>query len=164
MIELRDFIHDDAQTLQRLANNPKVSRYLVDIFPYPYTDTDAEWWITTGSKQGITKVILHNGEFVGSVAAVRRTHEQRHMASVGYWLGEPFWGQGIAATALQQLTEEVFATTDIQKLSAGVFSPNTASMRVLEKAGYHREAILKKAILKPEGLLDEHIFVRFRDM
>jgi ribosomal-protein-alanine N-acetyltransferase len=35
-------------------------------------------------------------------------------------------------------------------------------MRVLEKAGFHQEAILKKSLVKEGKLFDEHIFVKFR--
>ena len=162
MITLRDFLEEDLDTLVLYANNKKVSRYLVDTFPYPYTDADAQWWISKGSKEGITKVIIHNGAFVGSVGAIPKSYEKRYEASIGYWLGEPFWGQGIATIALQMLTEEIFSTTDIIRISAGVYSPNRASMRVLEKAGYEYEALLKKSIFKNNELYDEHIYSKFR--
>ncbi len=66
MITLRDYEKSDTVRLALLANNKKVSRYLVDTFPFPYTQQDAEWWIETGAKANgaITKVIQGRGCWV----------------------------------------------------------------------------------------------------
>ncbi len=162
MVVLREFDQSDAPKLVELANNLNVARYLVDTFPHPYTDEDAKWWVSTGSKSGITKVIQYNGEFVGSVGAMPDINERRFSASIGYWVGQPFWGKGIASQALSILTNEVFATTDIIRISASVYHPNRASMRVLEKSGYVREAVLKAAVFKNDEFYDEHVFVKFK--
>ena len=60
------------------------------------------------------------------------------------------------------MTEELFSTTNICRICASVYSPNVPSMRVLEKAGYNKEAILKRSILKNGQYYDEHVFVIFR--
>jgi RimJ/RimL family protein N-acetyltransferase len=59
-----------------------------------------------------------------------------------------------------QMTDWIFANTTILRLFAGVFETNPASMRVLEKAGYKLEAIHRKAIIKNDQVLDEHLFVK----
>ena len=105
-------------------------------------------WLETGSGAGITRVITKNDEFVGSVGAIPKTNEKRYQTSIGYWLGEAFWDQGIAVEALVMLTDDIFSTTAIIKLFAGVYSPNKVSMRVLQKADYDQVIVLKKAILK----------------
>ncbi|MCL6270619.1 GNAT family N-acetyltransferase [Sansalvadorimonas sp. 2012CJ34-2] len=163
MIELRDFSQDDIESLVKNANSASISRYMLDTFPYPYTCEDAEWWISTGSKIGIHKAIIHDNQFAGTVGLKSKTAEKRFEAEIGYWLGELHWGKGIAAQAVKLLTEYAFDNTHIQRISAGVFSPNTASMRVLEKAGFHKEAILKQSIYKNNEFYDEHLFVKFRE-
>jgi len=67
-IELRDYNSADIETLVSLANNERVSRYLIDTFPCPYTRSDAEFWISNGSKQNdaVTKVICKDGAFAGT--------------------------------------------------------------------------------------------------
>ncbi|MGI9278038.1 MAG: GNAT family N-acetyltransferase [Endozoicomonas sp.] len=162
MIELRELNESDIEPLVRNGNNKKVSRYLVESFPSPYTRENAEWWVSTGCQAGINRAILWHGEFAGVVGATPGTLEQRKQASIGYWLGEPFWGKGIAAEAVKQLSKEIFETTEVVRLFAGVFSPNKASMRVLEKAGYSEEAVLKKAAYKDDCFYDEHIFTQYR--
>jgi RimJ/RimL family protein N-acetyltransferase len=160
MMELRDFIENDKSCLQKLANNKNVAKYLTDTFPSPYTNQDAEWWISVGCKNGINKVIELNGSFVGSVGASFGKNERRYSAVVGYWLGEQYWGQGIASKALNLLTEDIFSNTEIVRLSAWVFSPNLASMRVLEKSGFKLEGILNNSIYKNGEFYNEHIYAR----
>src|SRR5690606_11757080 len=126
------------------------------------TRDDAMWWLNEGCKNGITLAIEHEGKFAGGIGAIPNQHEKRFSAAVGYWLGEPFWGKGIATQALKLFTEELFATTPLVRLYAGVYTPNTASMRVLEKAGYHREAILAKAAFKNGVFYDEYVFAKVK--
>lgn len=57
----------------------------------------------------------------------------------------------------------VFERFDIVRLQAGVFASNPASMRVLEKCGFVREAVLRDAITKNGIVMDEVMHVRFRD-
>jgi RimJ/RimL family protein N-acetyltransferase len=159
---LRNYYEKDHDCLQRLANNQNVSKYLTDTFPFPYTRHDAEWWISTGCKNGINKVIEWDGEFVGAVGASVQNDERRFSAVVGYWLGEPYWGKGIAYRALNLFTDEMFNTTEVVRLFAGVFSPNTASIRVLEKSGYQLEAILKKAVYKNGDFIDEYVYAKLK--
>ena len=162
MIKLRSFNNGDIPALIKNANNSKISRYLRDTFPYPYTEQDAEWWISKGSRQGINRAIIYQGDFAGTIGVTPFKGEKRHLGEIGYWLGEPFWGKGIAARAVQILTREVFETTNLQKLTAGVYSPNKASIRVLQKAGYIQEAVLKRNIIKNNEFYDEHVLVKFR--
>ena len=158
MITLRDYLNSDISALVSLANNQNVSRYMTTDFPFPYTIEDARWWISEGSKQGTTKVIEYNSQFIGSVGVHPKLAEKKRTAIIGYWLGEPYWGQGFAPEALKKLTSHVFASTDIIRLEASIYSPNKNSMKVAEKAGYHCEAVLKKAIYKNNEFYDEHIY------
>ena len=162
MIELRDFSENDVEDLVRNANNNKVSKYLTELFPYPYTIEHAEWWISTGSKSGIQKAIIHEGKFVGSTGITIGQSIRTREGVIGYWLGEEYWGLGIATHAIKAMTDYAFKNTDIVRISAGVFSPNTGSMRALEKAGYELEAVLKKSIYKDDNLFDEYLYVKFR--
>ena len=164
MIALREYIDSDLDRLVSLANNQNVSRYLAHTFPYPYTKVDGEWWIRTGSKQNgaIARVIEYEGLFVGSVGINPQTGWRDHLGEIGYWVAEDHWGKGIATAALRQMTEFGFTTRQFRKLYAPVLSPNIASMRVLEKCGYTREAILKAEVQKGGIYFDIHHFVQHR--
>jgi ribosomal-protein-alanine N-acetyltransferase len=165
MILLREYADSDLERLVHLANNENVARYLVYIFPHPYTTTDAEWWIGCGSKQNgaITRVIEFQGLFVGSVGITPQSGWRDHIAEIGYWVAEDYWGKGIATAALRQMTNYGFTNRHFQKLCAPVLAPNIGSMRVLEKCGYQREAILKGEVQKKGTYFDIHHFVRHRE-
>jgi len=162
MITLRQYKESDAERLVELANNAAVSRFLVDTFPYPYTMEDAQWWISTGCHDGIMRLIEKDGVFVGAVGALFGKDEKRKQFGIGYWLGEPYWRQGIAAKALTLFVDELFATTDVERLQAWVYSENIASARVLEKAGFTRDAVLRNALYKHGKLYDELVYSRLR--
>src|SRR5439155_1050682 len=90
--------------------------------------------------------IVVDGSGVGGIAAEPGEGERRRSAEVGYWLGEPFWGRGIATEALRAVTDYAFATFDVIRLEAGVFGWNPASARVLEKVGYTLEGRMRQAV------------------
>lgn len=157
-MKLRKFEESDVSRLVSLADDLEVSRYMTTAFPYPYTTEDAVWWVQEGSKQGMVRAIESEGLLVGCVGAQPLPFEHSRTANIGYWLGREYWGRGLAARALSLLTEQIFQETEIVRLQASVYSPNIASMRVLEKAGYRQEAILAQAIFKHNQFYDEYIF------
>ena len=163
MITLRDYEKSDAARLVLLANNRNVSKYLVYTFPYPYTQSDADWWIETGSKanQAITKVIQYHEEFVGSVGITPQVGWKNHVAEIGYWLGEAYWGQGIATEAVRLMTHYATARLSYKKLFAPVLGPNKASMRVLEKCNYELEGILKYEVSKDKKYFDTYHYATY---
>lgn len=162
MIKLREYTISDIEPLLALANNKKVSRYLVYTFPYPYTRADAEWWVTTGATAdgAIPRVIEYQGEFIGSVGITLQAGWRDHLAEIGYWLGEPYWGQGIATSAVQMMTEYAFSGLKLQKLYAPILAPNTASMRVVKKCGYKLEGVLKREVYRNGQYYDIHHFAK----
>lgn len=162
MITLRDYAETDIESLLVLANNKQVSRFLVYTFPYPYTRADAEWWLSTGVKaEGtVTKAIEYNGDFVGSVGLTLQVGWRDHLAEIGYWLGAPYWGKGIATQVAQQMTDYAFSDLKLQKLYAPILAPNKASMRVVEKCGYELEGVLKREVLKDGQYYDIHHYAK----
>jgi len=157
---LRGWQPADAQSLQQQADNKNISNYLFDRFPYPYTIMDAEKFIS--DQQGRNPVtnfaIIINNKVAGGIELKPGTDIYRKTASLGYWLGEIFWGRGIMTEAVKRMTSYAFEKFGIIRLQAGVNGNNIASMRVLEKAGFKKEAILKSAIIKNGEILDEHLF------
>jgi len=65
-------------------------------------------------------------------------------AELGYYIAEPYWGQGHGTRAVKQICEMVFETTDIIRVFAEPFARNLGSCRILEKAGFQLEGILRK--------------------
>ncbi len=85
---------------------------------------------------------------VGSIGAVLGEDVERCSAEVGYWLGERYWGRGIATRALVGFTGYAFATYEVERLFAVPLAANTASCRVLEKAGYWLEGRMRRSAVK----------------
>jgi len=159
-VVLRDFCENDIESLVLFLNNENVTKFLTSRIPQPYSFDDAKWWVNTGSKEGFTKAIEVNRKFVGTIRVTAGQFESNRSAEIGYWLEENSWGKGIATEAVMEMTEYVFTKTNIVRLYAPVFSPNKASMRVLEKCGYQLEGILKMAIFKNDVFLDEHLYAK----
>lgn len=147
---LRAWRRGDESSLVRHANNRNVWLNLRDRFPHPYTAADAEAWIGTASAESPVAnfAIVLADEAVGGIGLTPGTDIFRHSAEIGYWLGEPFWGRGIATEAVRAVTAYAFEYFDVCRLEAGVFEWNPASMRVLEKVGYVREGRARLGVTK----------------
>ncbi len=115
------------------------------------------------SSFGLLLAIDVDGVAVGGIAVTLLDDVYRRTAEIGYWLGEPFWGRGIVTDAVAAVVPVVFERFAIVRLQAGVFANNPASMRVLQKCGFVREAVLRDAITKNGVVMDEVMHARFRD-
>ena len=162
---LRRWRRSDRDTLIHYANNRSVWRNLRDQFPSPYSLADAEHWIREAAAlQPQTHfAIAVDGAAVGAVGLHLKKDVRRLSAEIGYWLGEEFWGRGIATEAVRAVTGHAFACFDVVRVYAGAFEWNDASMRVLEKAGYTREARLRKAITKDGRTIDLMLYAIVRE-
>ena len=152
----------DAEAVVRHANNANVARQLRDRFPHPYTRADAQGFLKAAVSAADTSnlAIEVDGEAVGAVGYVIGTDVERYSAEIGYWLGEAYWGRGIATEALMLVTAHVFASANLLRLFALPFADNAGSIRVLEKAGYVREAILRSSSVKFGQPRDQVLYAR----
>jgi ribosomal-protein-alanine N-acetyltransferase len=163
---LRRWRPEDKASLILHANNRRVWRNLRDLFPHPYTKADADHWLrfaTVEDQAPWTFAVEVSGQAIGGISLVRHGDVEIHTAELGYWLGEAFWGRGIATAAVRAITAAAFEHTDIYRVYADVFAWNPGSMRVLEKAGYHREAVLLRAAFKDGTLVDRVVYALTRD-
>lgn len=157
---LRGFRFGDEVSLQENANNVAVWRNLRDSFPHPFSINDAISWISLNKTNQIPSnlAITIDDKVIGGIGIVQQTDIYRLNAEIGYWLGEPYWNKGIMTEAVIAMVDYTFANFRILRIYASVFDYNIASMRVLEKAGFHKEAVHQKAIIKNGEILDEHLF------
>ena len=156
---------EDAESIAELANDEEISARMSDIFPYPYTVADAITWsrIANSSEPVTNFSIVIDGKAVGGIGVHLMEDTSRYTAKIGYWIGRPYWGRGIVTEALKLMTRYAFENFEINRLQATVYEGNTRSSRVLEKAGYEREAKLKKAIYKRGQLYDKLIYSKRKD-
>lgn len=162
---LRHFYPEDAPRLAQLADNPRVARFLKDRFPHPYRLEDANGWIalTQSETRPCNFAIEWRGELVGGAGLVPLQDVHSGTAEIGYWLGEPYWGLGIAAKAVKMLVAYAFDDLLFIRVQAGVFAENTASMRVLEKNGFVREAVMRKHVRKNGVVMDAVLYAKLRN-
>ena len=154
---LRELLDSDLQKLSEYANNKKVAINLRDAFPNPYTLEDAKRFkaMIETRKPKTFFAIEFKGEYVGNISLLMGTDVYRRSAELGYFIGEPFWNQGIATAAVKIITNWGFNNLDIVRIHTGVFDFNKASQRVLEKCGYIKEAVFKKSVCKNNMIYDE---------
>ncbi len=163
---LRPWQEGDEESLVRHANNRKIWRNVRDVFPHPYTHTDAVQWIKSQKPNAHAPVtnfaIVVDGAAVGGIGLMLKEDVHRRSIEIGYWLGEEYWGRGIVTEAVGAVTKYAFANFDVCRVFAGVFEWNIPSMRVLEKNGYKLEARLEKAVTKEGQCIDEFIYAIVR--
>jgi RimJ/RimL family protein N-acetyltransferase len=162
---LRPWRRGDQAALVAHANHRDVWINLTDIFPHPYRKEDADEWIArveADASGSLSLAIVVGEEPVGGIGVVRLSDVYRFTADVGYWLGPSVWGKGYATEAVRAVSEHAFAETDLERLQARVFEWNPASCRVLEKAGFTREARLRRATFKDGRLIDAWLYSRTR--
>ena len=160
---LRPWRSRDLGPLVQHANNANVSRYLRDRFPYPYTRKDGRGFlsmVTAGAGDDTKMAIEVDGEAVGGIGVIRGSDIERFSAELGYWLGEAYWGRGIGSEAVGLFTADVFARLNLLRVFAVAASANVASARVLEKAGYQQEGVLRSAAVKFGQPHDQLMYAR----
>lgn len=160
---LRRWRTRDLASLIRHANNANVSRYLRERFPYPYTRRDARAFLASASSSGSddTRMAIDvEGEAVGGIGVIIGTDIERYTAEIGYWLGEDHWGRGIVTEAVTMFSEDVFERLNLLRLFAVAAVANVGSARVLEKAGYEREAVMRSAAVKFGEPNDQLLYAR----
>ncbi len=135
-LTLRPPISSDADQIALLAANYAVSS-MVGRMPYPYTRSDADDFILYTEKERTTGrsfvFALVDHDLIGMMGLDDITHDS---AELGYWVGEPHWGQGFASEAAQCVVNFGFTELNLQMIRAAHFLENGRSRRVLEKLGF----------------------------
>ncbi len=133
-----------------------------DHIPHPYTYQDAETFIAAQDELMPVQnfAILSGGEVAGGIGIMLKSDVYRMNVELAYWIGEPYWGKGLASESVRLMTEYVFETFSINRIVAEVWEYNKASMRVLEKNGYFLETVARKGVLKNDFLIDNYIWVK----
>lgn len=165
LITLRALTDLDQDRLAVLCNNKKIWDNLRDILPFPYTSQNAAEFIQICRNENprTTFAIELKGELAGCIGLVLQTDVYRFGAEMGYWIGEPYWGQGIATKAVEMVTDYGFNRLGLARIYTGVFDFNKASQRVMEKSGFKLEGIFKNSVVKNGKLMDEYRYARVNE-
>lgn len=165
--KIREWKIEDANNLAQMLNNKKIQNNLRDGLPYPYTTKDAEEYITSMLSSDKTKTfafaIIVDDKVVGSIGVFRCENIHFRTAEMGYYIGEPYWGKGLGTSAVKQVCNYIFLHTDIIRIFAEPFAYNTASCRVLEKAGFQFEGVLRSNAIKNGQIIDMKMYSRIKE-
>jgi RimJ/RimL family protein N-acetyltransferase len=138
--------------------------------PFPYTETDADWWINhvadTTQKYGrsLTWAIRNSqGDLIGCIGFHDFDLGKSHQAELGYWLAKPFWNQGIMTQTVKKVSEFGLSEFGLIRITAHVFAFNLGSARVLEKAGYQYEGLLRKNYKKDGRIFDAKLYAKVQE-
>lgn len=143
---LRAFAPADVPRLVALAGNYEVARNTLNI-PHPYGEEDARRWVRITQENfaqqtgyAFAVALKATGDFIGGIGLTVDRRFDR--AEAGYWLGQPYWGQGLASEALAALLQFGFAELGLNKIYATHIASNPASGRVMLKNGMVKEGEL----------------------
>jgi RimJ/RimL family protein N-acetyltransferase len=132
---LRPAMLADIDALLPLFNTWDVIRWLA-VAPWPYGHADMDTFIRAKIDDGDKgpekfRVITCEGTAIGGASIDGAKTRQ-----LGYWLGRPYWGQGIMTEAAVALARDYFASSARRPLTSGVFDGNAASLKVQENVGF----------------------------
>ena len=161
-IKLRGWKIEYKSELAKNLNNMNILNNLRDGLPYPYLEGDAEDFIramlSADKDKTFAFAITLNDKVIGSIGVFRQENIHYRTAEMGYYIGEKYWGNGYMTEAVKLACEFVFENTDIIRIFAEPFSHNIASCRVLEKAGFTCEGILRSNAYKNENIVDMKMY------
>ena len=164
---LRKWAEEDANQLAAALNNKKILDNLRDGLPFPYTVEDAKGYIKamqdSQADNTFAYAITDEGRVIGSIGVFRKDNIHFRTAELGYYIAEPDWGQGHGTRAVKQICELVFETTDIIRIFAEPFARNLGSCRILEKAGFQLEGLLRKNAIKNGQTEDMKLYALVRE-
>lgn len=165
--KLRSWRIEDAGNLAEALNNKKILDNLRDGLPYPYTEKDAEGFISfmLNADKNTTYpfAITVDDKVIGSIGVFRKDNIHSRTAELGYYVSEQYWGKGFGTSAVTQICNYIFESTDILRIFAEPFAYNTASCRVLEKSGFAYEGTLRKNAVKNGEVLDMKLYSTIRE-
>lgn len=138
-LRLRALQRTDAAAIQELCGDARIADTAANI-PHPYPDGAAYSWLVdvaekthSGEHLAYAITLAESDELVGVISLMNIASGD---AELGYWVGVPWWGRGIASAAVATLVAHAFAELGIQRIQALVLSRNPASSKVLLRAGF----------------------------
>ena len=168
-IKLSPITFDDKVDLINAINEKGIYDNTL-LIPFPYTLSDADDWLkslTEFEKENDLQVnwAIRNemGKLIGGIGLHYRNGKDAHRDEIGYWLAKPYWGKGIMTDVVKGFCDFCFQQRNYIRLEAPIFAFNKASARVLEKAGFEKEAYMRNYYLKDGQLIDAIMFVKIRD-
>ncbi|MBP5605937.1 MAG: GNAT family N-acetyltransferase [Ruminiclostridium sp.] len=167
LCKIREWRSSDAADLAAALSNKNVQDNLRDGLPFPYTEKDGLDYInamlSADKNDTFAFAVTVDDKAIGSIGVFRQGNIHRLTAELGYYIAEEYWGKGVMTEAVKQICEYVFAKSDIIRIYAEPFSYNSASCRVLEKAGFQFEGLLRQNAVKNNKVVDMKMYALIKE-
>ena len=162
---LRPLVLADAESLALHANDHGVWQNLRDLFPHPYTMEHANAYIAHVSTRPVQTSfgIVVDEQAIGNISLKLGEDVERRSAEIGYWIGRAYWGRGIMPEVVKAVTRYAFEQLDMARVFAVPYATTSRSARVLEKAGYVLEGVMRHSAVKDGLLLDQLLYATYAD-
>jgi RimJ/RimL family protein N-acetyltransferase len=156
-LTLRRAIQDDVQPIFEACQDPLIPRFTT--VPSEYTILHAQNFVDRTQESlelerelpfVITFDVADGVKFAG-VISLHTINSHNHCAEIGYWMHPEMRGQGIATTAAKLITNLGITSIGFRRIEGVVDVENIASQKLLLKAGYEREGVLKKKVTREDG-------------
>jgi RimJ/RimL family protein N-acetyltransferase len=165
LARMRPIETGDSASVQRLAAAKEIANNTY--VPHPYPPGAAEEFVNKACEQWrnneafVFAIIEKEGDqFAGCMGIHPEPAHQR--ALVGYWIGLPYWGRGLATASLRLIIQFGFEQLKLNRIAAGHFPHNPASGRVMQKAKMRYEGTLRGALLHHDEYKDELLYAILR--
>ncbi len=143
-LRMRSLTDDDLIDLVTLVGNWELAPWLATM-PHPYSEADGREWIArvqqdhaTGRPQRFGIALKEADRLIGGVGLDGSTGDQSEEPALGYWLGQPHWGNGYAREAVAAVIDYGPRTLGMATIRAYTDPSNLASQKVLLRCGLKR--------------------------
>ena len=163
---LRPWHLDDVDSVHEICQDPAIQEFTT--VPVPYTKEIADFRIRTSAQKYLEREMIslagiRNGEIVLSVS-IHGIHEFDHVGEIGYWVSPNARGEGLAALAVQMISDFGFAI-GFRRLFAITLPENLASQKTLINAGFELETVLRDRMTRRNGSqTNAVVFAKFPDV
>jgi [ribosomal protein S5]-alanine N-acetyltransferase len=143
LVDLREISINDASDISHLMTY-NISKSLWQV-PFPYTVENAQNFINSSQRdfkslKAVNFAIQYKNNLgdvnrLVGIISLKNIDSDNKKANLGYWVGELYWGNGIATESVALVINYAFSVLGLEEVYAYVYSENKASIRVLEKNG-----------------------------
>ena len=138
---LRPWMESDAESLYKYASDPAIGQPAG--WP-PHTSVEDSLNVIRtvfSAPETYAVVLKETDEAIGSAGimfgdSVHSAGMKADEAEIGYWIGRPFWGQGLIPEAVRRLLLRCFEELGFTAVWCGYYDGNTKSRRVMDKCGF----------------------------
>ncbi len=165
---LRPWRETDVEALYKYASDP-------DIGPPggwpPHTSLENSLAIIRtvfAAPETYAVVLKETDEPVGSCGimfsnSLHTAEMSQSEAEIGYWIGKPYWGQGLIPEAVNALLSRCFNELKRSAVWCGYYDGNIKSKRVCEKCGFKYHHTNHNILSPLDDMRTEHLYLMTRD-